>query len=205
MRKCEVIFVWALSWAAPLCIDDSTVKSFRGNRLTPSRRRRRRFGGRRLRLGVKRCVEKDLPSLATEQSGAAQLVYVKGMLGHLYRQRVLLKDFGDSAQRVSQQVKDAAVQQAKEQQREVRYLSSSGDRKEDIARQIATDDNVQDGLVCLLTAVEPCFSFDIYRNRQTHRLELIRRQRKCGQRRLDLFNCRQIIRWLDYRDLPLES
>jgi len=40
-------------------------------------------------------------------------------------------------------------------------------------------DGVVAGLVCVLAAVEPCASFDIYRNKDTRRLEVVRRKRKC--------------------------
>ncbi|MDP9389159.1 MAG: hypothetical protein M3Q48_14885 [Actinomycetota bacterium] len=35
------------------------------------------------------------------------------------------------------------------------------------------------GLICVLASVEPCSSFAIFRNRDTHRLQLVRRRRKC--------------------------
>jgi hypothetical protein len=51
--------------------------------------------------------------------------------------------------------------------------------KEDLARQIAERDNIKDGLICILTAVEPCQTFDIFRNKDAKRLQLIPRYRKC--------------------------
>ena len=51
--------------------------------------------------------------------------------------------------------------------------------KEDIAREIAERDGIKAGLVCVLTAVEPCRSFDIQRNREKKELELVSRWRKC--------------------------
>ena len=38
---------------------------------------------------------------------------------------------------------------------------------------------MKDGLICVLTCVEPCVSFDIHRNRETKHLELVTRLRKC--------------------------
>jgi hypothetical protein len=48
-----------------------------------------------------------------------------------------------------------------------------------MARQVAAREGVQEGLVCVLTAVEVCRSFDIQRNRQAQKLELVSRWRKC--------------------------
>jgi hypothetical protein len=38
---------------------------------------------------------------------------------------------------------------------------------------------VKEGLICVLTAVEPCWTFDIRSNRQTGKLELVNAYRKC--------------------------
>jgi hypothetical protein len=48
-----------------------------------------------------------------------------------------------------------------------------------VAKAIAARDGITEGLVCMLTCVEPCASFEIYRNRETKRLELQPRLRKC--------------------------
>lgn len=52
------------------------------------------------------------------------------------------------------------VAQAKELQR-YRYLNASGVCKEDLAREIAAEHHVQEGLVCVLHCVEPCWGFDL--------------------------------------------
>jgi hypothetical protein len=52
----------------------------------------------------------------------------------------------------------------------------SGTSKE--ARAIAEHDGVMEGLVCVLSVVEPCQSFVVTPNRQTRRLEVVRRRRK---------------------------
>jgi len=62
--------------------------------------------------------------------------------------------------------------------RPVKYLTSSQVSKEAIARGIAVKEGIRDGLVCVLTCVEPCGSFEIHRNRETQKLELERRHRR---------------------------
>jgi len=61
----------------------------------------------------------------------------------------------------------------------VRYLPSGGLNKERIARQIAREDKIQEGLLAVLTAVEPCRTYDIFRNRDLQKLQLVPRVRKC--------------------------
>lgn len=60
-----------------------------------------------------------------------------------------------------------------------RYLASAAEDKEALARAIAAQDGVETGLVCLLSSVEPCRTFDVYRNREMRQLELVARTRKC--------------------------
>jgi hypothetical protein len=63
----------------------------------------------------------------------------------------------------------------------VQYLTDSSVSKEDLAKQIATRDKVDRGLVCVFTSVEPCWSFEIHRNRAAKKLQLQSRRRKCLQ------------------------
>jgi hypothetical protein len=48
-----------------------------------------------------------------------------------------------------------------------------------VARQIQAEGRITEGLICVLTAVEPCWSFDIQSNKKIGKLELVRRYRKC--------------------------
>ncbi|MCU4183824.1 hypothetical protein K6U06_05585 [Acidiferrimicrobium sp. IK] len=107
-----------------------------------------------------------------------------GMKAFLDRHGVLLKDFGTWAKRLSDQVKAHAQGAAAQAGRPYLYLAEThtkakGNGKEDLARSIMARDGVVAGLICVLAAVEPCSSFDIFRNKQTKRREIIRRRRKC--------------------------
>jgi hypothetical protein len=108
-----------------------------------------------------------------------KIAHVGGLKGYLWANDVLLKHFGAHALAVSHQLKTASLAEATRQRRPVRYLCSRTDSKEAIAREIATRDGITDGLVCVLTCVEPCWSFDVYRNRATHQLDLVARWRQC--------------------------
>lgn len=108
-----------------------------------------------------------------------KISFVRGMKGYLWAQQVLLKDFGTYVQQISNQVKQAALQGIESCGRPVQYLYSSLINKEEIARSIAARDQISQGPVCALTCVEPCLAFDIYRNRQTQKLDLVQRTRKC--------------------------
>lgn len=59
------------------------------------------------------------------------------------------------------------------------YLSSSGVRKGELAEDIARRDKVETGPICQIRCVEPCWTVELYRNKETKRLELRPAMRKC--------------------------
>src|SRR6266852_209309 len=85
-----------------------------------------------------------------------KIAYVFGMKGYLWANQVLLKDFGAHVQQISERVKEASLQCVLDAGRVVRYLQSSQDDKEAIARRIAREQKITQGVVCALTCVEPC-------------------------------------------------
>jgi hypothetical protein len=102
----------------------------------------------------------------------------------LDHQGVLLKNFDRYVSTATATLKDHAKALAASADRPYLYLAatqtkSRGQFKEELARSIATRDGIVAGLICVLAAVEPCSSFAIFRNKTTHRLELVRRRRKC--------------------------
>ena len=48
-------------------------------------------------------------------------------------------------------------------------------QKDDLAKDIAARDGVTEGIVCLISAVEPCMSFQVRRRHETKTIELFRR------------------------------
>jgi hypothetical protein len=92
---------------------------------------------------------------------------------------VLLKDFRSYATGLTDRIKEATEQVANAAARPLEYLPSAGIRKEDYAREIAKRDGVTSGLVCVLTAVEPCMTFSVGPNRERKQLELRYHQSKC--------------------------
>jgi hypothetical protein len=97
----------------------------------------------------------------------------------LCRANVLLKDFKGYAMGLTERIRQATCELAEKAGRPVIYLQSSSLRKEDFARDIAERDAVTEGLVCVLTAVEPCMTFTVGPNREAKRLELRAHQGKC--------------------------
>jgi hypothetical protein len=102
----------------------------------------------------------------------------------LCRQQVLLKEFGHYVEAASRQLKEHAQALAEAAGRPFLYLQSastkrSGNGKEDLALSIAERDGIEQGLICVFSVLEPASSFAVQGNRQTQRLEVVRRERKC--------------------------
>ncbi len=108
------------------------------------------------------------------------LSYVNGMSKFLSSHGVLLKDFGPFASRVSGRLKERSQQVAEAAGRPWVYIESPKVSKEDIARRIAERDDIREGLICVLSCVEPCQTYAIRRDRQNRRLELVPARRKCA-------------------------
>jgi len=102
-----------------------------------------------------------------------------GLSSFLSYTGVLLKAFGDYSMGLTEQVKEASQRVAETAGRPVRYLPDASVRKEDVAREIARRDGIDQGLVCVLSAVEPCWSYEIHRDRGLKKLVLQSRRRRC--------------------------
>jgi hypothetical protein len=107
------------------------------------------------------------------------MAHVDGAGKFLNSQGVLLKDFGAYVEKLSEQIREYAYQIAETRGRPVQYLASSSDSKEEIATRIAHQDGIEEGLVCVLSCVEPCQSFGIEKDKKQKRLSLVSRWRKC--------------------------
>jgi hypothetical protein len=105
--------------------------------------------------------------------------YGFGMMGYLWHKQVPLTAFGQHAQQLTQQIKEASVAEARRLQRPVQYLNSSKIGKKALAEQIAQRDRKGNGLICVLSCVEPCLSFEVGPNAEKRKLELKHRLRKC--------------------------
>jgi hypothetical protein len=105
--------------------------------------------------------------------------YQFGMMGYLWHKQVPLTGFGKHAQGITNQIKEASYQESKRLERPVQYLVSSKTDKKTLAEEIAARDKIDEGLICVLSCVEPCLSFDVGPNPARKQLELKQRLRKC--------------------------
>ena len=74
---------------------------------------------------------------------------------------VSLKDFGHYVQQTTAAIARTTKQWAAAAGRPLLYLASAATSKEETARQIAQRDGVREGLICVFSCVEPCFSYTL--------------------------------------------
>jgi hypothetical protein len=108
-----------------------------------------------------------------------QVAGADGMYHFLCSRGVRLKHFGKYAESVTERIKAAAKSTLERAgRRGIEYLESSRTNKEERALAIAREDRITEGLICVLSCVEPCHTFFIYRNRETKKIELRTQVRK---------------------------
>lgn len=112
--------------------------------------------------------------------GTLRPLYGAGVMEtYLGVQHILLKDFAKFMEKTSASVRAAAHAFAASRQRPVQFVRSAQLSKEQLARQIARQDGIEQGLIAVLAALEPCRSFSLIGNRQTKHLEVKLETRKC--------------------------
>jgi hypothetical protein len=100
-----------------------------------------------------------------------QSFVAQGMEQYLWQNKILFKDYMDHVKRVSQRVEQASVKTFQDLGLPVEYLRNRSTDKDGMARQVAANRKLTEGLVCALTTVEPSPSFE---HRGTHMVRRIR-------------------------------
>jgi hypothetical protein len=117
--------------------------------------------------------------------GHLTALFPQGAFGrYLSKRGVLLKDAGQFFEAETARIVNHAKEAAEQAGRPYVYLESSpthasGQSKEAMAQKIAQRDQITEGLVCIFAVLEVCSSFAVIGNRETHRLEVVRSNRKC--------------------------
>ena len=105
---------------------------------------------------------------------------VRGVMSFLWEIQVRLTKFTDWAKGLTQQIVETSEQIAATAGRPMTYLYSSAASKEAMALQVAQDDNITEGLVCVFKCVESCHTFKVSKNAETRRLEMRQIPGRCS-------------------------
>jgi hypothetical protein len=107
------------------------------------------------------------------------LASLQGIQTYASTNGILLKDFARWAQGLTDRIRSASSAVAQSLGIACQYLRSSSIDKEALARQIATDNAIDTGPICMFSVVEPSFSPTVVGSRETRKLALEMRPRKC--------------------------
>lgn len=93
---------------------------------------------------------------------------------------MLLKHFATFAEGLTATLKQSVEAVAQAGGRSIRYLATSA-LKEDLVRELIRREGLSEteGLVAVLSCVDPCQTFRIQRNRETKHIDLVPSLRKC--------------------------
>ena len=100
------------------------------------------------------------------------LCYGAGMGRYLGAMGVPLTQFKEYTQSVTDRIRHSIEGVAKAAGRPMVYLAKPSISKEAYVRSIAERDGIRDGLIAVLHAVEPCYSFRIGHDRTTGHIEV---------------------------------
>lgn len=92
------------------------------------------------------------------------LIREGGMFLFLQAAGVRSVDFKDFVSDTTQRVKEASLAEAHDLGRPILYLDSPSIDKEALARKLLAQNPVEQGLICVLTALEPCMTFEYHRS-----------------------------------------
>lgn len=107
------------------------------------------------------------------------LTSVGGMMSYLSLAGVLIKDFMGYAEELTRRLRQTTEENAQATGRPVRYLPGAT-RKDELIEKIRREEGLAaDGLIAVLSTLENCYSYDIYRNRSAKQVQLRQRPRKC--------------------------
>jgi hypothetical protein len=122
---------------------------------------------------VERFLTRFGPLVSSVLSGFDRVVF-HGILQPLMREfgmyyllkdaGVQLLDFKDFAQATTARIKKASLAVANRDHRPILYLDSPGLDKQELARKTLADSPVEQGLICVFSAVEPCTTFEYQRS-----------------------------------------
>lgn len=107
------------------------------------------------------------------------LAHVSGLKHFLWESHVKFQDFDTYVQDTTGTLCNRIKQAAKDAGRPLIYVPSGEENKGNLVEEIVKRDNIQEGLIAVLSCVEPCSSYEIHKNKETHKLELRSRLRKC--------------------------
>jgi hypothetical protein len=102
-----------------------------------------------------------------------------GLSTFMSHRHILLKDFAGWVESLTAMIRQSCSDAANQLGIETIYLRRSSVDKEKMAREIAQSKGIEEGSICMFSAVEPCIAPMVKGNKKQKKLELVMAQRKC--------------------------
>ena len=108
-----------------------------------------------------------------------KICYAEGMTSYLFANKVRIFDYPRFAEPFRNQLRENAERLAAEHGIEIEFLRKRKVRKEDRVKEALSKRGDQPGLVCILSAMEPCSSYKPWHNKETGKTYLRPDDGKC--------------------------
>jgi hypothetical protein len=105
--------------------------------------------------------------------------YAAGMTAHLYAHQIRIFDYPQFAKPFRDQLRDNAERLAAENGLEIEHIRKRNVRKEDRVKKLLKQRGEHPGLVCILSAMEPCATYKPWHDKQTGKTYLKPTDGKC--------------------------
>ena len=108
-----------------------------------------------------------------------QLCNIKQMMWFLSYNNILLKEFGEYANNITNSLCDHIESIAKKNHRPYQYIYNNDVDKGTLARELFEQSPIEEGLVCILSNIEVCSTMNVVKNGKEKKLEMKWNKRKC--------------------------
>jgi hypothetical protein len=99
-----------------------------------------------------------------------EIVVAKGMEEYLWQNKIYFKDFGQHVRRISSRIKSRFLKPFQEQKLPVVFVRDPKLDKDKLARELAAQHQIDSGLVCVISTVEPSPTFEYVKSRIASRV-----------------------------------
>jgi hypothetical protein len=124
--------------------------------------------------GVLSCLDRVLVV-----GGLPDIAYPGAMEALLRKRNVRLFDYKQFVSEQREVIRANAQRIAGEQAIEITFMRRTSIRKEDVVQEVLNKRGSHPGLVCILSAMEKCASYEPWHDKKTHRTSLRYREGKC--------------------------
>jgi hypothetical protein len=108
-----------------------------------------------------------------------KICYAEGMTSYLYERKVRIFDYPKFAEPFRNELRENAERLAADSGIEIEFLRKRNVRKEDRVKEILAQRGDHPGLVCILSAMEPCSTYKPWHNKSTGKTYLLPDDGKC--------------------------